>query len=84
MLGALRAQLQELQVWPPQVGTLSTNLTVKSTTVEQMLRAQMVNTIVLSEGALVTSNEAHRYAISTMKGLGVNLATLPRETLYLL
>lgn len=34
--------------------------------------------------ALVTSNEADRPSISTLKGLGVNLATLLRETLYVL
>lgn len=66
----------------PQAGTLSSSLAVGSTTVEQMLRAQMTNTIVLSEGALVPSNEADRPSVSALKGLGLNLAALPCETLY--
>ena len=39
LLGALRAQPQELQVRPPQVGTLSTHLVAGSLASEQMLRA---------------------------------------------
>ena len=74
MLGALNMQLQELQVCPPQVGTLSTNLAVGSLAAEQMLCMWIENTILLSKGALVTSNEADRFLISTMKGLDVNLA----------
>lgn len=57
VLGALRAQLQELQVRPPQVGTLSTHLIVGSSAADQILRAWMENTIVLPEGALVATNE---------------------------
>ena len=33
---------------------------------------------------LRTSNEADRFLVSMMKGLGLNLAALLRETLYLL
>lgn len=53
-------------------------------TAEQMLCTRTTNKIVLPEGALVTSNEADRFSISTMKGLSVNLVALPHETLYLL
>jgi len=84
MLGALRAQLQELHVHPPPVGTLSTNLAIRSSVAEQMLCARMANTIVLLEGVLVTSNEADRFSVSMMKGFSVNLAAISRETLYLL
>ena len=49
-----------------------------------MLRAWMKNTIVLPEGALVTSNEVDMPSVSALKGLGVNLAALPCETLYVL
>lgn len=61
---------------PPQVGTLSTILVVGTMVVEQMLRAQVTNTIVLLEGALVTTNEADRPMISTLKGLNINLSAL--------
>lgn len=44
----------------------------------------MMNTIVLPEGALVTSNEVDRNLVSALKGLDVNLAALPCETLYVL
>lgn len=42
----------------------------------------MENTIVLLEGALVSSNAMDHLLISMMKGLGLNLATLPWEMLY--
>jgi len=71
-------------VCPPQVGTLSTHLVAGSSPAEQMLCAPMANTIVLPEGALLTTNEVDRFSVSMMKGLGINLATLPCETLYLL
>lgn len=57
----------------PQAGTLSTSLAVGTT-----------NTIVLPEGALVTKNEANRPMIGTLKGIRINMVTLPRETLYVL
>jgi len=46
-----------------------TNLAVGSIAAEQLLCAQMTNTIVLLEGALVTSNEADRNSVSMLKGL---------------
>jgi len=49
-----------------------------------MLRAQTTNTLVLLEGALVTTNESDRPTVSTLKGIGINMAALPRETLYVL
>jgi len=38
----------------------------------------------VAEGYLVSSNAMDQFSISMLKGLGLNLATLPRETLYLL
>ena len=75
VLGALRTQIQELQVHIPQVGTLSTSL---------MLRARMTNTIALPEGALVTENEADSPMDNALKGVGINMAALPWEMLYVL
>lgn len=51
---------------------------------EQMLHTLVTNTIVLPEGSLVTTNEANRPTVSALKGLGINMATLPWETLYVL
>jgi len=51
---------------------------------EQMLCTQMTNTIVLPKGALVTTNEADRPTISALKGLGINMVALLRDTLYVL
>ena len=44
----------------------------------------MMNTIVLQEGTLVTSNKADRPLVSNLKGLEVNLVALLHETLYVL
>jgi len=49
---------------------------------EQLLRAKMANTIVLLEGVLTTHNEDDRSAVSRIKGMGLNLVALPRDTLY--
>ena len=49
-----------------------------------MFRTRMTNTIVLPEGALVTENESNRPTVSTLKEVGINMAALPRETLYVL
>jgi len=65
-------------------GNLSTSLTVGTMTVEQMLRAQVTNTIVLLEGALVTTNDADRPTITTLKCIGINMVSLSQETLYIL
>jgi len=51
---------------------------------EQMLRAQVKNTIMLLEGALVTANEADKPMISTLKGIKINMDALPWEALYVL
>lgn len=53
VLGALQAQIQELQVCTPQAGTMSTSLALGTTTTEEMLCACMTYTIVLPKGALV-------------------------------
>lgn len=82
MLGARRAQLQELQVWAPQEGTLATYIAVGTSTAEQIIRARMANTIVLPKGVLATTNEIAKAVVSRIKGLGLNLAFLPQETLY--
>lgn len=54
VLGALRVQIQELQVCTPQAGIVSTSLALGTTVAKEMLRTWMTNTIVLLEGALVT------------------------------
>jgi len=82
MLGALRMQLKELQVQPPQVGTLSTHLTLGSSIAEHILHAWMENTIVFPEGAIIVVNVTDIFSISMLKGLGLNLAALSQETLY--
>lgn len=40
------------------------------------------NTIVLLEGALIAKSEENRAVMGWIKGLGLNLASLPQDTLY--
>lgn len=68
----------------PQAGTLSTNLVVGTTIVEETLCTGTTNTIVLLEGALVVVNEVDRPMVSTLKGIGINMVSLPREKLHVL
>lgn len=42
----------------------------------------MDNTIVLPEGALIVESTEDRGVVGRIKGLGLKLATLPRDTLY--
>lgn len=84
VLGALEAQIQELQVHTPRDGTLSTSLVVGTVVAEQMLRAWKTNTIVLPEGAPFTANEADQPTASALKGIGINMVALSWETLYVL
>lgn len=44
----------------------------------------MTNAILLPDGALTTENEVERPMVSSLKGVGLNMATLPLETLNLL
>jgi len=42
----------------------------------------MVHTIVILEGALIAENEEDTTIVGQLTGLGLNLATLPQESLY--
>ena len=67
---------------PPQEGTLSTHVAAGMLVEEQMLRAKMANMIVLPDGALVLENTMDLVMLNTMKGIGLNLVAVPRDTLY--
>ena len=82
VLEAIRAQLQELQVWPLQEGTLSTHVAAGTLAAEQMLHLRMAYTTVFPVGVLVSSDAMDQMMVSMMKGLGLNLASLPWEMLY--
>jgi len=63
---------------------VSTSLVVGTSTVKEMLCARMTCTIVIPNGALMTENKADRPMVSSVKGVGLNMAMLSQETLYLL
>lgn len=66
----------------PQAGTLLTSLVVGMVTAKEMLCAHMANSITLPKGALVIENQVNRATVSVLKGVGINMAMLPQETLY--
>lgn len=82
ILGSLRAQLQELQVRATQERTIATYSAASTSTAKQLLRTKMANTIVLPEGVLAAETETDKAAVGRITGLGLNLAALPRDTLY--
>ena len=49
-----------------------------------MLCTKASSVIVLLDGALTTENEADRPIVSTLKGVGLNLAVLLHKALHLL
>lgn len=57
-------------------------ITVEIIEIEQTMHACRDNPFVLPEGALTTISEVDRAAMSSMKGVGLNLAALLHETLY--
>lgn len=63
VLGALRAQLQELQLWPPQQGTITTYGATGTLATEHLLQAKMANTVALPEGALTAENKEDKAAV---------------------
>lgn len=77
VLGELRVQLQDLQVKPPQIGTMAPYVAAGTLEEKQMLRARITNTFVFPEGTLVVANEVDRAVVGRIKGLGLNLVALP-------
>jgi len=55
---------------------------IGTTETEQMLHSRIANTFVLPKGMLVVASEDDWAAMSSMKSVGLNLVTLPREILY--
>ena len=81
---ALLTELQELHVRTPQAGRVSTSLTIDTSATKEKLRIRVTNMIVLPDGELTIEKEANRPTVRSLKGVGLNMAVLPQETLYLL
>ena len=67
-----------------QDGMVSTSLAISTSEVAFMLHIKASSAIVLSDGALTKETEAKRPNVSTLKGVGLNLAALPCEALHIL
>lgn len=76
ILGAIQTGLQELQIHASQAGMVSTNLAIGTSQVVEMLCAKASSMIMLPDGALTTENEADKPTVSSLKGVGLNLAVL--------
>jgi len=63
---------------------MSNSLAINALVVEEMLRTRVTNMIVPLNGALTTEKESDRPMVSSLKGVALNMATLPWEMLYLL
>lgn len=61
-----------------------TKLAIDTLAAEEMLCTWVNNMIVLLDGALTIQNEANRSTVSSLRGVRLNMAMLPREMLYLL
>ena len=55
---------------------------MRASVIKQLLWAKMVNVVTLPEGSLIADNMEDRAAVGWIKGLGLNLAALPRDILY--
>jgi len=74
-------QLQELGTWIAPIGTSATQGVPSMTTAEPLLKAQMAHSIKIPAGALITANVEDHAMLGRLKGLGLNMATLPHESL---
>lgn len=63
---------------------LSTSLAIATLASEEMLHTRVTNMIVLLYEALIIENEADWPTFNNLKGVGLNMATLPREMPHLL
>lgn len=63
---------------------MSTILAIGASVVIEMLCTRVNNVILLPDGALTTENEVDMPMISSLKGVGLNMAMLPQEMLHLL
>lgn len=81
-MGAIRAQLEGLQVRLPQEGTVVVYGATRASEIEKLLWAKMVNTIMFLDGALRADNMEDIAAIGQIKGLSLNLVALLRDVLY--
>ena len=63
---------------------MPTNVVVNPLVAREMLCARVTNTIMLVDGALTIEKEVDKPMVSSLKGVGLNMATFPQETLYLL
>lgn len=61
---------------------MSTHVAAGTSTAKYMLCIRMASIIVLLDGALVSIDVMDQMRVSMMKGLGLNLISLPWETLY--
>lgn len=63
---------------------MSTILAISTLEPIEMLCTKASSAIVLRDGALTMENEAEKLIVSALKGVGLNLATLPDEVIHLL
>lgn len=82
VLGVLSVKLQGLQVQKPQTSTMAQYVVAGTTEVEQTLCNCIGNTFILPKGELAVANEDDRVAMSSIKGISLNLATLPCKIMY--
>lgn len=61
-----------------------TSLAISTSEAAKMLYVKASSAIVLPDGALITKKKADRPTINALKGVGLNLAMLPCESLHLL
>lgn len=62
---------------------MSTSLTIGSSAAEEMLHRRVTNMIMLLDGALTIEKESNSPMVRILKGVGLNMAMLPWEMLYL-
>jgi len=63
---------------------MSTSSAIGTPEAVDMLHTNASSAIVLPDGASTMENGANRHFVSTLKGVALNLVTLPREGLHLL
>jgi len=81
VLGELRTELQELGTRIALMSTSATQGVPGMIAAESLLKAQMAHSIMILAGSLITANAEDCTVLGRLKGLGLNVAALPRESL---
>jgi len=81
VLGELRQQLQTLGIHVVPTSARTTTMGTGVSATDPLLKSQVTYSVAILASVLITGNTEDRAVLGRLTGLGLNVATLPRESL---